>query len=192
MSFLFNMDSEITWQHSRSPGRWFSWQKHRSPERKAGDKLQFHHFTRLLTFKYSWKQCNKAAQQDTSVVSEGGVRVPKRGVVKFSQNLSLWLTKKKRGNKTPYSMLIMWFFTFTCFSNSKWDWEHLLTLYVRQRWHYPCDPARGPGGRPGLLGGAAGGTSTCPAVWSRSGPTRHEDSSTRPAGTPTSLKQGCL
>lgn len=100
MLLLFNMDSEITWQHSRSPGRWFSWQKRRSPERKAEDKLHFHHFTRLLTFKYSWKQCNKATQQNTSVVSEGGVRVPKRGVVKFSQNLSLWFKKKKRKKNT--------------------------------------------------------------------------------------------
>lgn len=63
----------------------------------------------LLTFKHFCNECNEATQQNTSVVSEGGVRVPKRGVVKFSQNLSLWLKKEKNT-----ASLIMWFLkTFT-------------------------------------------------------------------------------
>lgn len=67
--------------------------------------------------------------------------------------------------------------------------DNVLTFYVRQRWHYLGDPARGQGGRKGPLGGAAGDTNISPAVWSQSGPTPREDSSTHQAETPTGKKK---
>lgn len=67
--------------------------------------------------------------------------------------------------------------------------DNVLTFYVRQRWHYLCDPARGQGGRKGPLGGAAGDTNISPAVWSQSGPTPREDSSIHQAETPTRKKK---
>lgn len=88
----------------------------------------------------------------TSVVSDGGVRVPKRGVVKFSQNLSLHNDNMIVFHNAPLLL------------DSVFCVLHVLTWCEGQRWHCLCDPATEPGGKPALPGAAEEDTNTSPAV----------------------------